>query len=51
MGATRDRRQCPRIKVPPVAADPVDVIIKVELADPWNTSAVVPVEFEKGLIH
>jgi alpha-L-fucosidase len=40
-----------RIKVPPVAADTVDVIIKIELAEPWNTSAVVPVEFDKGLSH
>jgi thioester reductase-like protein len=40
-----------RIKVPSVAADTVDVIIKVELAEPWNTSAVVPVEFDKGLSH
>jgi alpha-L-fucosidase len=39
------------IKVPPVATGTVDVIIKVELAEPWNSSAVVPVEFDKGLLH
>lgn len=39
------------IKVPPAAPDTVDVIIKVELVEPWNTSAVVPVEFDKGLLH
>ena len=37
-----------RIKVPPVAKDAADVIMKVELAEPWDTSAVVPVEFDKG---
>jgi alpha-L-fucosidase len=40
-----------RIKLPPVAAATVDRIVKVELADPWNTSAVVPVEFDKGWGH
>jgi len=38
-----------RIKVPSVTADTVDLIIKIELSEPWNTSAVVPVEFDKGL--
>ena len=40
-----------RIKVPSVAPDTVDVITKIELAEPWNSSAVVPVEFDKGLLH
>lgn len=35
-----------KIKVPSVPSDTVDVIIKIELAKPWNTSAVVPVEPE-----
>jgi len=39
------------IKVPSAAPDTVDVIIKIELAEPWNSSAVVPVEFDKGLLH
>jgi hypothetical protein len=39
------------IKVPSSGADTVDVIIKIELAEPWNSSAVVPVEFDKGLLH
>jgi alpha-L-fucosidase len=34
------------LKVPPVAAGTADVIIKLELAQPWNTSAVVPVKSE-----
>jgi alpha-L-fucosidase len=34
------------LHVPPVAADMVDTIIKLELAEPWNTSAVVPVQPE-----
>ncbi|HUA15639.1 MAG TPA: alpha-L-fucosidase [Verrucomicrobiae bacterium] len=40
-----------RIKLPSVAADTVDRIVKVELAEPWNTSAVVPVEPDKGWLH
>lgn len=36
------------ITVPPVTPGAVDAIIKIELADPWNTSAVVPVEIDKG---
>ena len=32
------------LKVPTSAADAVDTIIKLELAQPWDTSAVVPVE-------
>jgi len=32
------------IKMPSVATDTVDVIVKIELAEPWSTSAVVPVE-------
>lgn len=40
-----------RIAVSPVAADTVDTIIKIELAEPWDTSAVVPVESDKGLGH
>jgi alpha-L-fucosidase len=36
------------IKVPPIATETADEIIKVELADPWNTDAVVPVEYDKG---
>jgi alpha-L-fucosidase len=40
-----------RIKVSTSAARAVDVIIKIELAQPWDTSAVVPVEFDKGLLH
>jgi hypothetical protein len=36
------------IKVPVVVADTADIIVKVELAEPWNTSAVVPVEHDKG---
>jgi alpha-L-fucosidase len=39
------------IKLPPATPDTVDVIIKVELTEPWNTGAVVPVEFDKGLLH
>ena len=39
------------IKVPPTASETVDVIIKVELAEPWNSSAVVPVESERILPH
>lgn len=37
-----------RIKVPLAASDTVDEIIKIELAEPWNTCAVVPVEIDKG---
>jgi len=29
----------------------VDQIIKIELAEPWNTNAVVPVEVDKGWFH
>lgn len=29
-------------------ADAIDTIIKVELAEPWNTSSVVPVESDQG---
>jgi alpha-L-fucosidase len=43
--------KCTRIKVPSATAKTVDVIIRVELAEPWNTSAVVPVEFDQGLLH
>lgn len=39
------------ITIPSAAAETVDVIIKVELAEPWNTSAVVPVEYDKGWGH
>lgn len=39
------------ITVPPAATGAVDVIVKVELAKPWSTSAVVPVEFDKGWFH
>jgi len=35
------------IKLPP-QADSVDLIIKVELAQPWDTNAVVPVAMDKG---
>jgi len=35
----------------PTAVSEADVIIKIELAEPWNTSAVVPSEFDKGLAH
>lgn len=31
--------------------DVVDQIIKIELAEPWNTEAVVPVEVDKGWFH
>ena len=34
------------LKVHPGAAGTVDAIIKLELAEPWNTSAVVPVKSE-----
>jgi len=27
------------------------VIIKIELAEPWNTSAVVPAELDRGWAH
>ncbi len=37
------------INLPSAGNDVVDVIIKVELVEPWNTDAVVPVEFDKGL--
>ena len=37
------------IKVPTAGNDVIDVIIKLELAEPWNSDAVVPVEFDKGL--
>lgn len=40
-----------KIKVPPAEADVVDVIVKIELAEPWDTSAVVPVDSDKGLLH
>lgn len=39
------------VHVPSMAADMVDVILKVELAEPWNTSAVIPVEADKGLLR
>ena len=29
-------------------ADTIDTIIRVELAEPWNTSSVVPVEIDQG---
>ena len=32
----------------PDAADGIDEILNVELADPWSSSAVVPVELDKG---
>lgn len=31
--------------------DVVDQIIKIELAEPWSTDAVVPVEVDKGWFH
>ena len=34
--------------IPPTTAGEVDVIIKIELAEPWNSRAVVPTEFDKG---
>lgn len=34
--------------IAPTTGDEVDVIIKIELAEPWNTSAVVPAEFDRG---
>lgn len=37
-----------RITAPPAKEGTVDVIVKVELAEPWSTNAVVPVEFDKG---
>jgi Tfp pilus assembly protein PilF len=33
------------------AKESVKILKNVELAEPWNTSAVVPVEFDKGLSH
>lgn len=39
------------IKIPVAVANPIDVIIKIELAEPWNTDAVVPVEVDKGWFH
>ena len=39
------------IKISEAAANPIDVIIKIELAEPWNTDAVVPVEVDKGWFH
>jgi alpha-L-fucosidase len=36
-----------RVKLPAVAND-TDQVIRIELAEPWDTSAVVPVEFDKG---
>lgn len=39
------------LKIPAVTSDTVDVIVKIELAEPWNTSAVVPVEYDKGWGH
>lgn len=47
---TQDNRML-SVKVPSVAGDKVDVILKIELAEPWDTSAVVPVEADKGLLH
>lgn len=44
-----DRRAT--IKVPSLAPDAVDFIVRIELAEPWNTSAVIPVEFDKGWGH
>jgi alpha-L-fucosidase len=37
-----------RIKVPPLETDTIDEIVKVELAEPWDSNAVVPVEFDRG---
>jgi len=37
-----------RIQVPPVSKETMDVIIRVELAEAWNSSAVVPVVYDKG---
>ncbi|MDE3105866.1 MAG: alpha-L-fucosidase [Acidobacteriota bacterium] len=31
------------VQMPPVAADAFDTVLKLELAEPWTTSAVVPV--------
>jgi hypothetical protein len=31
------------LSLPPVSAETVDVVVKLELAEPWTTSAVVPV--------
>lgn len=36
------------IHLQPETQDEVDRIIKIELAEPWNTNAVVPVEADKG---
>jgi alpha-L-fucosidase len=35
----------------PTSVSEVDVIIKIELAEPWTTSAVVPAELDKGWAH
>jgi alpha-L-fucosidase len=34
--------------ISPTTVGEMDVIIKIELAEPWNTSAVVPAEFDRG---
>jgi alpha-L-fucosidase len=39
------------IKMPAVASDTVDLILKVELAEGWNTSTVIPVQPGKGLLQ
>jgi len=43
-------RQYTRIKVPSIP-DSIDTIVKVELAQPWNSPAVVPVEYDKGWLN
>lgn len=44
-------KEATTIQVPAVAQDAVDVIIKIELAQPWTSDAVLPVEADKGWLH
>ncbi len=37
------------VKLIPSEADAIDTIIKVELAEAWNSSTVVPVEIDRGV--
>jgi len=42
-------KQYTRINVP--SSNSIDTIVKVEIAQPWNSTAVVPVDYDKGWLN
>ena len=46
----QDKREI-SFQLPTATQDLIDNIVRIELAEPWNTDAVIPVDVDKGWFH